>query len=252
MTTDGQRPPTLAEVAAEALADADIPSNRAAVKGAGLTPTATQLYWAIVLAFPELGGPPDPAWVAQRATALGIDAEATLAEFAVRDLLQRDPASGAITAAYPFSGVPTPHQVVLAGGEPVYAMCAIDALGIPFMFERDGTVISTDPTDGRPIRVEVRGGQARWDPPGAAVLVGSVGESGSAAATRCPVINFFASAPTAEAYLRSHPTVTGKVVDRDAALEAGKRVFGTSGVLSAYVERGEACREPGCESDAAS
>lgn len=34
----------------------------------------------------------------------------------------------------------------------------IDALGIPFMFERDAAVISTDPTDGTPIRVEVRGG----------------------------------------------------------------------------------------------
>ncbi len=36
-----------------------------------------------------------------------------------------------VSVAYPFSGFPTPHMVTLDGGVRVYAMCAIDALGIP-------------------------------------------------------------------------------------------------------------------------
>jgi hypothetical protein len=252
MTTDGHGHPTLAAAAAAALAHADIPGNRATVKGAGLAPEETRLYWSIVLAFPELGGPPDAGWVRARATELGVDAEVALAEFATRDLLHRDPASGAITAAYPFSGVATHHQVVPAGGKPVYAMCAIDALGIPFMLGRDATVSAADIADGTPIRVEVRDGQASWDPPGAVVLVGTVGGSGASADTRCPFVNFFASTTAAEVYLRTHPAVSGRVLDLGAALEAGKRVFGTDGILSAYVERGEACGEPCCEDEAAS
>src|SRR2546428_13413492 len=35
-----------------------------------------------------------------------------------------------IMSAYPFSGVPTAHEVLLAGHTTRYAMCAIDALGI--------------------------------------------------------------------------------------------------------------------------
>lgn len=251
MTTDGQRRPILAEAATAALAQADIPSNRAAVKGAGLQPEETELYWAVMQAFPEVGGPPPLAWVTDRATALGLDVETVLAEFAARDLIQRDPETGAITAAYPFSGVPTPHQVTVAGGRPVSSMCAVDALGIPFMFGRDAVVRSLDPTDGTPIRVDVRDGVARWHPADAVVVVGSVGDAGASAATRCPFINFFASRQTAEAYLQSHPTVTGTVLDRDAALEAGKRVFGTDGILTAYVERGEACCDPCGQHEAA-
>ncbi len=241
MSDEGQ--PTLRQVAEEALEGADIPGNRAAVKGAGLGAHEIGLYWTIVQAFPELGGPPDPAWVQQRAAALGVDAEAVLAEFAARDLIQRDPASGAIIAAYPFSGVSTLHQVVLAGGKPVYAMCAIDALGIPCMFERDAIISSNDPTDGTPIRIAVTDGSVQWEPADAVVLVGSTGEPGSAAESRCPVVNFFASPTAADAFLSSHPSVSGRVLARDAALEAAKRVFGTAGIVAAYVAGEDACAE---------
>ncbi len=100
-------------------------------------------------------------------------------------------------------------------GQPTLAEAAADALaradipalGIPFMFERDAAVISADPTNGTPIRVEVRS--------------------------------------AAEAFLRSHPTVSGQILNPDEALEAGRRVFGPAGILSAYVERGDACCTPG-------
>jgi hypothetical protein len=40
---------------------------------------------------------------------------------------------GAVAVGYPFSRTPTRHRVQLAGTPPVWAMCAIDALGIPQM-----------------------------------------------------------------------------------------------------------------------
>ncbi len=79
-----------------------------------------------------------------------------------QDLVQRDPSRGTIRAAYPFSGVPTVHRVTLladfAGDSPIelYAMCALDALGIPLILRRDAFVTSVDALTGEAVRVLVR------------------------------------------------------------------------------------------------
>jgi hypothetical protein len=72
-------------------------------------------------------------------------------------------ANGVVRVAYPFSGAPTRQQVELDGFPAVYAMCAIDVLGIPAMAGRDGRITAVDPRDGAPVVVSVRGGQwRRW------------------------------------------------------------------------------------------
>ncbi|MHA4854887.1 organomercurial lyase [Rhodococcus sp. MSC1_016] len=50
----------------------------------------------------------------------------------VADVIRLDPA-GRITSAYPFSASPTLHRASIGGGSTVYAMCAVDALGISAM-----------------------------------------------------------------------------------------------------------------------
>src|SRR5215207_11592510 len=122
-------------------------SERAAQLGA---PEAG-FYQALLREVPRRGGPPDGAWLATEAAACGLDPDAVLARLEEQDLLVRDPATGAIVSLYPFSGVPTPHRVTVAGGNAVYSMCAIDALGIPFMLGTDAVIESVDPTAGTPI-----------------------------------------------------------------------------------------------------
>lgn len=61
-----------------------------------------------------------------------FDVAQVLAELADGDFLGLDQA-GRISAAYPFSAVPTPHRVQIEGGASAYAMCAIDALGMARM-----------------------------------------------------------------------------------------------------------------------
>ena len=199
-------------------------------------------YQAILREFPARGGAPDAAWLTATAAIYGLDAETAFARCEALDVLVRDPATGAIVSMYPFSAVPTPHRVTVAGGRPVYSMCAVDALGIPFMLGRDAVIESWDPMTDTPIRVEVRDGRARWDPPTAAVLTASIEEAaGPKAESCCPVMNFFATPEAAGAYRAAHPQVAGRVLDQDEAIEHGKRFFG--GLLAAG---GPTC---GCDED---
>ncbi len=207
-----------------ALRQADIPENAEAVKGVGLPPTVWAFYRAILRAFPALGGAPDRAWLDHEAMVHGVDREATLGELAARDMIARDPATGALTVAYPFSAVPTAHRVLVDEARPVYAMCAVDALGIPFMLGRDATIMSADPISGAPIRIEVRAGAASWEPGGAVIFV--CASHGCTGPSHCAAINFFASAASAGHFRQAHPEVEGCVLGPAEALEAGRRVFG--------------------------
>ncbi|MEO3779855.1 organomercurial lyase [Micromonospora sp. B11E3] len=70
-----------------------------------------------------------------------------------------------LVAAYPFSPTPTPTPHVVALGDiEVFAMCAIDALGMPFMLGADATITSTDPHIGQPVGVTITNGAATYQP----------------------------------------------------------------------------------------
>ena len=213
-----------------------------------------RFYRALLLVFPERGAPPDQELLEQLARRFGVDLEATLAQLASQDLVQRDPTTGAITAAYPFSGVPKPHRVTLEtdpdgpAGIQVYAMCALDALGIPLMLRRSALVTSVDALTGEEVRVLVRptgaderadesglaGWVASWEPSTAVVYACPEREQGAsagevAAAYRCPATNFFATAEQAEEWRASRGSSTDVVLTPERALRRASARFG--GVL---------------------
>jgi hypothetical protein len=111
-------------------------------------------------------------------------ADVALDELQAHDLVWRDPATGDVTTAYPFSAVPTVHTVRLAGSESaVFSMCAVDALGIPFMAERAGEIVSRDGASGAPVRVWVEpDGEVRSDPADVVVVAGLAGRGRAQAA----------------------------------------------------------------------
>ena len=208
----------------DALRTANIPVDILATMGAGLSASERTVYRFILGAFPTLGGPPDLEQLWAEARRLGAEPEAVLEVLAQRALIVRDRATGAITVAYPFSTMPTAHRVEVVGARPVYAMCAIDALGIPFMLNRDAVIISHDPLSGEPIRVSVRAGQAHWEPSTAVVFVCT--PRGCTGPECCAAINFFGSAESSDAYRRAYPDVEGIVLGHAAAAAAGKQLFG--------------------------
>ncbi|UCH78878.1 MAG: alkylmercury lyase family protein, partial [Candidatus Coatesbacteria bacterium] len=101
-----------------------------------------------------------------------------------------------VAAAYPFSGPETPHLVTPYAGDyrPVYAMCAVDALGIPFMLGCDVAIHSRCGHCDDAVDLRVEGGEITSLEPASAVVWFDLEPHPCAAASCCPNTNFFASA----------------------------------------------------------
>jgi hypothetical protein len=184
------------------------------------------LHRAILRQFLHTGTPPTAAWITGTAADRGLDATA-LADLEAADLVRT--ADGKVTVAYPFSGTPTRQQVELDGFPAVYAMCAIDALGLPAMAGRDGQITATDPCDDGPVQVSVRGRTWRWSPPDAVVVYGRAADCGTDCGSweaMCPHTTFHASRDSAQAYLAARPGVDGEVLGQQAAIDLGRHIFG--------------------------
>jgi hypothetical protein len=195
---------------------------------AGLREPLRALHRRLLAGFLTHAGPPEPAAVADLAAELGLDPNPALRALAAADLVHSDPASGTISVAYPFSGRPTSHQVELAGGPTVSAMCALDALGIPQMTRRDARISATDPVSGQPITVEVRHRAWQWEPVTTVVLVATAagGVCGAIADCCCPHMNFHTDPQQAQTYLRAHPGMTGELLGQADAVATARRSFG--------------------------
>jgi NAD-dependent dihydropyrimidine dehydrogenase PreA subunit len=185
------------------------------------------LHRAVLRRFLATGAPPTARWVRQAAADAGLDVSA-VDELAAADAVHV--ANGVVVVAYPFSGTPTPHRVELDGLPAAYAMCAIDALGLPAMTGRDGIITSADPYDGTPITVTARGGTRSWNPATAVVVAGRATDCGTECTsfeTMCPNTVFHASAENARAHLASHGGLDAAILDQDAAVECSRLNFGT-------------------------
>lgn len=97
------------------------------------------------------------------------DAAALLDALVAKGYVVRDEARG-ITAAYPLSVRPTHHRVTLGGSQAVYALCAVDALGVSPLFGVSAAIETRCPHCEQPIGLEVHEGEVRRREPSTAVL----------------------------------------------------------------------------------
>ena len=131
---------------------------------------------------------------------------------------------GEIASAYPFSAEPTRHQVLLPGRKPVFALCAIDALGIPFMLGEEATVNSTCPACGRPIAIEVTEGRANTDNRDVVVWVPTRKVDGKIADCLCPDIDFICSSDETAAWQKKIG-FAGVMLELAETMELGDFIF---------------------------
>ncbi len=197
-------------------------------------PAELAVHRAILTAFAATSQPPTRAELDRVAQEMGTEAEPVLARLHEADTIRLG-SDGGIRVAYPFSATPTRHRVRLAPGteanSEVFAMCAVDALGMPAMLGVDAVITTTDPVSEAPIAVTVVSGESIWDPATAVVFVGARSGSdpyggGPSADTCCDCLNMFTDPASADAWVRAHPDVEGEVVNRAEAEALGRGIFG--------------------------
>ncbi|MDI9938855.1 alkylmercury lyase family protein [Rhodococcus sp. IEGM 1351] len=189
------------------------------------TPAERAVHHAILRAFADRGEAPEEAELDSVAAEFGDPGRRVLDRLHAADVIRLDPA-GRIASAYPFSTSPTPHRVRIGGGAGVYAMCAVDALGISAMLGAEVMIESADPVTGGRITVTVRGENAIATPATVVVFVGAAAGHGPSAETCCTTLNFFTDRDTARSWAEEHPQVGGIVADRADATRLGARIFG--------------------------
>lgn len=132
-----------------------------------------------------------------------------------------------IVAAYPFSGSETSHQVYLKrnGFKRVYAMCAIDALGMSFMFDCDVSVESLCYHCGERIDIKVSDNEIISLNPRNTVVWCDMEYSCCAATSLCKNTNFFSSEKHYEDWQKGKPIRKGNLLSIQEAFYLGKLFF---------------------------
>jgi hypothetical protein len=200
--------------------------RRKAAAQASLPPALVSLHRQLLSIFLESGRPPRPAEWRRLASGLGLSPGEAMRQLADADLVHTDPVTGAVTTAYPFSGVPTPHVVRVDGAPMLHAMCAIDALGVPLMVGRDAVITSVSPVTNDTITVERRGGAWLWQPATAVIVIAGTGAAGPSLDCTCPFIAFHTTAEHAAAYLQDAAPLGGRIITQSEAVDAAEAEFG--------------------------
>lgn len=182
-----------------------------------------QVHRAILRHFATTGTAPNVGDIRAAVNAADLDTVNALRDLAQQDLVAVDNAER-LVAAYPFSPTPTPHAVSLGGVE-VFAMCAIDALGMPFMLSTDAVITSTDPHTGQSVCVTITDGVATYEPAEAVVVYAATGAAGRSVDTCCSTINFFTNPAAAHEWITAHPGLAATILEQDQAVTLGRDIF---------------------------
>ena len=196
------------------------------LRRADLRPHEHAVREAILTAFAHDGKAPRVEVLAQ---ALGLPLASVCAAcrtLAASDLILWQDETTHIVSAYPFSGVPTAHQVRLGGHTTLYAMCAIDALGIPCMLAQEARIRSACFFCHTPVTVAIDGGLLHKTDPSTIVVWSSERDGRCVAEVRCPLMNFFCDEEHLQAWRATSPQEQGTSLSLVEALEVGKAAFG--------------------------
>jgi mercury(II) reductase len=195
----------------------------------GYDPAADRVRIALLQFYAEHGRAPTISALATRAGLNETAVMPLLEELRHRDLVVLD--CERIVGAYPFTDRDTDHRVTL-DGRAVHAMCAVDALGVGAMTDRDIAIASRCRHCAAPIRITTRdrGRMLAEVEPQSAVMWQSVRYEGACAANSlCATTAFFCSDDHLSAWRRERAAdESGFRLSIKEALEAGRALFGPS------------------------
>ncbi len=182
--------------------------------------------WRVILEHYGATGRPPSASEMSSATSLAPRAlGGLLAGLEARDMVLLDD-DGGVAGAYPFTEDDTAHRVTL-DGRTINTMCAIDALGVGAMYDRDVVIASRCLECGGPIDVETHDrGRAlkRYTPARTVVWLGTGYAGGCAAKSACKSMAFFCSDDHLASW-REDGSAEGFRLSIDEGLQAGRASF---------------------------
>ena len=196
------------------------------LSNAGLSLQEHAVRKAILTAFADAGQGPS---VEDLMHTLGLplaSVRAACRTLAAADLIIWQDDTTRIVSAYPFSGVPTAHHVLLGGHTTCYAMCAIDALGVPCMLGQDARIRSMCFFCHTSVTVDIAEGVLQEASPSTLAVWLSEQDGCCVAKVRCPVMNFFCEVAHLQAWHTTTPQEKGRSLSILEALEVGRAAFG--------------------------
>jgi Alkylmercury lyase len=175
----------------------------------------------IFVPWTEMGRAPTPGEFAQRMRLAQPEADGLLDQLqacgeSIGGGILRVPESELIAVAWPLANVPTGITVTTQGGKPAFARCAIDALGVSEMLQKQTVVEASARDNGAPLRVVVDRDKVVDAKPAGIVVVKGKG---------CDNMSFFSSAEAAEAWQKAH-SGEGKLFTLAEAVQRGAKTFG--------------------------
>lgn len=177
----------------------------------------------VMQAFRALGRAPSASEIGQKLQMSSERVNGVLRSLDEADVLYLE--DDQIIAAYPFSNKPTKHRVIFSKSKTeAYAMCAIDALGIPFMFQENATILSRCGYCEKDLEIQVNEGRANSNED--AVVFFGFERSRHAATSSCPILQFFCCKPHLANWRIANSTKTGAILSLNEALILGGEIFG--------------------------
>ena len=122
-------------------------------------------------------------------------------ELEKKDVLLRKKGTQEIVSIYPLSLTPTGHKIFLENGGQLFAMCAVDALGIPLMLNRDVKILSQCEMCKREITIEIKDEEIVSMSNPDLRICSPKSQMYPAAETCCPWVNFFCSKKHADGWI---------------------------------------------------
>ena len=202
--------------------------NMSAKWGQSLSPDENAIRRFVLTQAPVLGRLPSLIEIEEYFSQIPDDRIRTiLLKLDKLDVIHLNNSQTAIAAAYPFSGLPTSHMVVFKkeAFKSLYAMCAIDALGVGFMFNCDVVIESNCFHCNEKIRIVIKNNEIVSLSPEELVVWGDMEYSNCAAVSVCKNINFFSSNNHYTQWQRKISHRRGSLLQIQEALYLGKMFF---------------------------
>lgn len=183
---------------------------------------------AILEAYPRTGRAPSIEDLAQTTGFGPSRVRELLGQLKERDMVVLDPSGSHVIGAYPFMDRATEHRLIV-GETPIYAMCAIDALGTAAMLGKDIAIESACRSCRTPVSIETREkglALAGYAPGSAVVWSGIHYADRCAAGSLCTVMAFFCSDAHLNTWRAGQAAENrGFRLSMDEALQMGKAIF---------------------------